>query len=420
MNLTKNKYFGTSIGIYLNFFVHGMQAIIIAQNMTNFANMWGTNKAGVLGVISALGFGKFIFLTFAGKLSDKYGRKPFIYLGMFGYLIFFGGLILNSNLGLAYVIAFIGGGAQSFWDGSANAALMEIYPENSSTALVALKGFISASGILLPILVRSLTKNQLWFGWSLVIPFVIILLNCFFMINKRFPDQDLRELKENSKLSKEEIAKEEKKLSVEREFENKPMFKFEGVLLLLFAFLCMATFYTFQQSAQLYGIEVAGMSEGDAGMILSFYTAGAFIAVLFSSFIMSKGIRDIKLLYIYTLISAIDVLLIYLFPSRIILTIGGFIVGYASAGGALQMGNSILAQFFPIGKATKSSVYNLCMSVASITMPLLISRVIARNPKQIMLIILIAAVAGHVVITIATMRYKKVFGISAFSNSKKN
>lgn len=97
MNLTKNKYFGTSIGIYLNFFVHGMQAIIIAQNMTNFANMWGTNKAGVLGVISALGFGKFIFLTFAGKLSDKYGRKPFIYLGMFGYLIFFGGLILNSN-----------------------------------------------------------------------------------------------------------------------------------------------------------------------------------------------------------------------------------------------------------------------------------------------------------------------------------
>ena len=84
------------------------------------------------------------------------------------------------------------------------------------------------------------------------------------------------------------------------------------------------------------------------------------------------------------------------------------------------MGNSILTQFFPIGKATKSSVYNLCMSVASITMPLLISRVIASNPRQIMLIILIAAVVGHVVITIATIRYKKVFGISAFSNSKKN
>lgn len=83
----KNKYVPTAAGLYLNYLIHGMGVLLITLNMAHLQEQWGTDKAGVSIVISSLGIGKLATIV-TGFLSDRFGRKPFIYLGILSYLIF--------------------------------------------------------------------------------------------------------------------------------------------------------------------------------------------------------------------------------------------------------------------------------------------------------------------------------------------
>ena len=112
----KNTYFSTAIGLYLNYLVHGMGVILMSLNMSSLEQQWQTNTAGVSIVISSLGIGRLSVLLVAGMLSDRYGRRPFIILGMTCYLIFFIGIINTHSIFLAYAFGFLAGMANSFLD----------------------------------------------------------------------------------------------------------------------------------------------------------------------------------------------------------------------------------------------------------------------------------------------------------------
>ena len=111
----KNKYIPTAAGLYLNYLIHGMGVLLITLNMAHLQEQWGTDKAGVSIVISSLGIGKLATIV-TGFLSDRFGRKPFIYLGILSYLIFFVGILLTKNIYLAYVFGIMAGLANSFLD----------------------------------------------------------------------------------------------------------------------------------------------------------------------------------------------------------------------------------------------------------------------------------------------------------------
>lgn len=111
----KNKYIPTAAGLYLNYLIHGMGVLLITLNMAHLQEQWGTDAAGVSIVISSLGIGKLATIV-TGFLSDRFGRKPFIYLGILSYLIFFVGILLTKNIYLAYVFGIMAGLANSFLD----------------------------------------------------------------------------------------------------------------------------------------------------------------------------------------------------------------------------------------------------------------------------------------------------------------
>lgn len=79
----KNKYLSTSLGLYMNYFVHGMALIIIAQNIDFLSQKWHTDLAGAAGVVSSFGIGKLLAVFISGRLSDKFGRKLSVILGVF-------------------------------------------------------------------------------------------------------------------------------------------------------------------------------------------------------------------------------------------------------------------------------------------------------------------------------------------------
>lgn len=403
--MKKNKYTMTAFSLYINYFVQGIQAIIISQNAESFALLWSTDKAGVMGVISAVGIGKFIVLFFAGRLSDKLGRKPLVFIGMIGYILFFALLLMNTNIYVAYFVAFIAGAATSFLDAATYPALMEIFPENPSTASVVVKGFISTSGMLLPIFIGFLTQRNLWFGWSIVLPLVIVAINCLCMIKADFPDMEIKDNK--------------KTIQSDSQFVVKPNYKIDGALIIMYAFFCMSTFYLFQQVITIYGTDVVGMTDMASRLLTTYYTFGAFAAVFVSSYIMSRGIRDMALLVVYTFISSITLILIYCFPSQLMLQIGAPIIGFTAAGGVLQMGNSMLSTFFPEGKGKNTGNYNILMGLATFVMPAVAKQLMASDFTKVMLLDAFVAIIGFVLMVILAFRYKKVFGVKSIFTKEK-
>lgn len=94
----KNPYYPTALGLYFNYLVHGMGVILMSLNMASLETLWQTNAAGVSIVISSLGIGRLSVLLFAGLLSDRFGRRPFIMLGMCCYMAFFFAPITSLSL----------------------------------------------------------------------------------------------------------------------------------------------------------------------------------------------------------------------------------------------------------------------------------------------------------------------------------
>ncbi|EOL41891.1 MFS transporter [Enterococcus phoeniculicola] len=401
----KNKFFLTALALYVNYFVQGIQAIILSQNINSFADKWGTTTNTVMGVIAITGIGKVIVLLFSGMLSDRFGRKPIALIGMVGYILFFGGLMICTNVTFAYVLAFTAGAATSFLDGATYPALMEIYPDQSSVASVIVKGFIAAAG-LSPMFIAFLSTNGYWFGWSLVVPFVLVALNFVFMLTRKFPDEVAKEVTESP-------------VEEETEFKEKPSYAIEGALLMAFAFFIFATFYLWQQTSTLYAMDVVGMSEVSARGIMSLYSIGSILAVLFTSFIMAKGFKDVTVMVAYTFLSSVILGIVYIYPTQLTLTIGSFAVGFFAAGGVLQIGNAMLSQFFPKGKGKNTSIYNVFMASGAYIVPAVTKALMEIDFTKVLLLNVGVSTVCFILSAALAVRYRKVFGEKLLSGWKK-
>lgn len=420
--MTNNKYLISSLGLYMNYFCHGIQSIIISQNINTLAALWGTDTAGVMSVIAFTGIGKVVVLCFSGPLSDRVGRRPLIVLGSIGYICFFGGLLLSTSVAMAKLIAFTAGAATSLFDGAVNPALFEIYPKNKSIASLTMKGFIATSGVIWPLLIGFLDNNGYWFGISIMIPLIIMAVNLVFLFFAKLPDSDLQ--KETGLSAREAIKKLEVQQAQEtaagHKFNKQPKLQLEGGLLMLYAFFCMATFYLFQQVIKLYGSEILGMSAIASGALMSYYTIGSFLAVLLTSIILSRGIRDMTILIAYPLISALAAFSIYFFPSEVLLRVCSFIIGFTAAGGTLQVGAALLSTLFPTGKGRNTSLYYVSMSVAAYVIPVVASSMMKADFTKIMLLDGFMGLGGFVVMLLLGFRYKGIFNESPFSLKKKS
>ncbi|WP_159544689.1 MFS transporter [Streptococcus halichoeri] len=419
-----NRYNLTAILLWLTYFCHGIQAILISQNAAFFAQKWGVEAAAVFGVIAWTGLGKIAFLTFSGSLSDKIGRKPVIVLGLLGYVIMFGMLLVASNIWLANGLAFIGGAMTSFYDGAVNPALFEMYPNNKATASIMSKTFISIASMLYPLFVAYVMSHHLAPELSILVPFVLSALVLLGVVFSRFPDNDLRKEKRVSPRQAIKLLEEKQSTAVTEAAmprQHTPNFAIDGGILSAFALTIYSTFYLFQQASKLYAQNVIHMSETGASAVTSYYQLGGLVATLVFAILMARGIRDIALLVISPIFAGLAGLLVYFVPTAQTLILAGVVIGFFAAGGLLQMGNAVLNQFFDKHKGRNTSFYYLIMSLGAYIVPVLAAKLVAHNrAADIMLFVALCGFASAGLMLLAGQRYRYIFGLPVFSNAKKN
>lgn len=390
----KNKYTSTALAMYINYFVHGMGVIILAQNMTYLAQQLHTDKAGVSYVISALGIGRLIVLYASGVLSDKFGRKPFIYLGMITYIMFFVGILLSPNVTVAFIFALLAGIANSFLDAGTYPGLMECYPKASGTASVMIKAFISAGQFVLPMVIGFLVNSGLYFGYSFIFCIAIMVLNGIFLAKRVFPPANQPAPTETT----DEVAAEEVS-------NHKPNFWIEGISLILIGYTATATFYIIQVWLPQYGREVAGMVDTSSLKLISYYSVGSILAVLVTSALVKSLIKPVRFVFLYPLISLITLIVLWMFPTPAICIVSAFVIGFAAAGGVLQLALTAMADLFPSSKGKITGIVYTASSIASFTCPVITGVLSKTNMSNIILFDAGVTALGVVLAIIVNIRY---------------
>ncbi|MCG0590223.1 MFS transporter [Bacillus velezensis] len=389
----KNIYTKMAAGLYINYFLLGMINIIIASNMEALSKQLHTSAAGVSYLVSAIGIGKLISLLFAGKLSDTFGRRPFIVSGAFLYLIFLIGIPLSTN----FIFAIFAGIANSFLDSGTYPALIEGFPKNASSATVLIKAFVSIGATVLPFFIAFIADRHLFYGWTFFVPGIIFFLNGFFLLKVPFPNHKQKEDGGRTEASPSDDA-----------FTSQPSIWREGLAIILLGFSSTALFMLVQVWLPKFGQTVLGMPEVQAVKLLSYYSIGALVSVLLLAVLLNRVIQPITVMVLYPVIAAIALLALIFIHQPAVSVISSFVIGLSTAG-ILQLAMTVMAVLFPKNKGTITSFVNIASSLSFIVIPLVtgaISKAAGLTPV-FLLDIGIAAVSALLALFIG-IRFKQV------------
>ena len=311
----------TSLAAYFTYFIHGIGASILGQYKPEFAAAWGAKLLAdgtldvsmVVSVIAALGLGRLISLPFSGPLSDKYGRKLSGIIGVLCYVAYFFGMANSTSMAMGYAFAVIGGIANSFLDTCVSPTCMEIYVNNPSVANLFTKFSICLSQFLLPFLIGIVASANMSYKTIFIVAGIAILIDGILILILPFP------AREKAVQAKADKKKSGHKISP------------AAIAAILIGFTSSSTFMLWlncnQELARSYGM-------ADPSKIQSLYALGTATAFIQAPFIC---------------------------------LVGGFVIGYAGAGGVLQLAVSTTAEFFPENKGTATSLVMIASSIANYT-----------------------------------------------------
>ncbi|EDN8275328.1 MFS transporter [Listeria monocytogenes] len=394
--MNAKRFYPTAIALYFTYFIHGIGVSILGQYKQDFAGVWGADKLSdgtfdvsmVIAVIAALGLGRLLTLPISGPFSDKFGRKPSALIGVGLYAVYFIGLAFAPNMYIAYAFAFVGGAANSFLDTAVTPSVLEIFTKNGAIANMFTKFSISIGQFVLPFAIGMVAAANMSFRTLFVITMALIVIDGLIIAFMPFPPM-------NNNVGGEKAKPEKMKF-------NATSWAIIGI-----GFTCTSTFQLWlncnQELGKLYGM-------ADPSKIQSFYSLGTMCAILITAVLVKKFILPVRILILYPAIATLMLLIIYIVQTPTICLIGGFVIGYAAAGGVLQLAVSTANEFFPTNKGKITSIVMISSSLANYIVLNVASYITKaggiEGPKYVLLFNVAITVIGILLAIFVNIRYK--------------
>ncbi len=213
-----------------------------------------------------------LFVIVWGKLSDKYGRKPLIVIGLIGFVVMNLLTGLATSLTMLYIARIIGGIFTSSVIPVSNAYLSDITSEKRRTKIMAWSGVAISSGLIFgPVLGGFLSQTNLHFKFSFgvfhldrfSVPFILAALLGFVVV------LIIVKWLKNTEI-KSRIASEVVKFS----FSLSKYF----IVLLLLSFVMQFVVTLFETVFSIYGKDELAFTSNQVG--IGFMLCGSVMAVL--------------------------------------------------------------------------------------------------------------------------------------------
>jgi len=135
-------------------FISPVMVFYVYDDLNFSATQFGL-LVGVLGLAMVLG------QIFLGGLSDKYGRKPVIVLGLIVSSVFYVGMIIFTRFGTCFLVSAIGGIGSALANSATGACILDISNENNKSKIQGIKGSFTALGEAIGPLLAVFISSQL-------------------------------------------------------------------------------------------------------------------------------------------------------------------------------------------------------------------------------------------------------------------
>lgn len=396
------KYLPSALILYLNYFIHGVGCSVLGQAVIKdaLAASWGVEAMAITAISAALGLGRLIALPFAGPLSDKLGRRISCLIGGASYAIYLIGLALAFNAGanggyqIAYVCAILGGIANSFLDTGIYPAVSEIFYSAPGVATMGIKFFIAISQMLLPF-VLGIAVTTTAAGLTSYNPLFYVCGICYLVLAvlilfAPLPDTDAKKEKNEGLI----------------ESLKKTHFSIESVAMIIIGFTCTGTFQLWLNCAQNFAKEVVGWA--DPSIMQTYYSMGTLLALIVTA-LLTRKIKDVRFIMAYPAICLVTMILVLTTKSQMLCIVGAFVIGWAGAGGLLQIVTSVCNMLFPKIKGTVTALVMIASSLCNYTILTAASKM---TPSGVMTMNIVLTAIGVLLGIFVNLRYAKMLELA--------
>lgn len=394
----------TLAAIYANYIMQSIAVTFIMQFSFALTAQLDTDLIGLGFIASGIGIGKVFMMFVGGLLSDTYGRKPCILSGMICYIVFFVGLLFCSNITGVFFLTILAGVGNAFLDTGSMPALTELFPASASSTSVLIKVFISTGTLILPWIATVIYEQHYWYGLA-IIGFVLFLLcNAALLLCADFSIKTI---------TIDELNNCSAKIKADPHyFIGKPNVFIEGSCLMLMGFTISATFVVIMQWLPDIATHASGMDQISAKQLISDYSLGSIVAVLFLAYAVKKMIKPIYCIILLPFLSAFMLGLFLLnLSSPLMCKMVAFVMGFTAAGGVLQLSLVVMQQLFPQRKGFGVGLMYTLSGLAFITIPLVIPKLIFFDVRYAVLFNFAMAVISTLLGCVVLVRFRRVINI---------
>ncbi|QYN45288.1 MULTISPECIES: MFS transporter [unclassified Gilliamella] len=393
MDNRKVNSYGIVGSIYANYIIQSIALIVIMQFSNDLSKQLNTDIVKLGYVASGIGIGKISLMLAGGILSDIFGRKLFIYLGMACYVIFFVGMTFCTDIHIAFCLAIAIGAGNSCLDTGSMPTLTECFPRSAGSASVLIKAFISIGTLILPFIVTFFGEYHIWYGWAFLSFAAFLIINGILLAPTQFPS---------------------KKIAItgcegtDNYFKDTPKFAIEGVLLIIMGFTTTATFLVISQWLPTIAVQGVNMDEFEANQLISYYSGASIISVFVTAFIVKYFLKPIDCIIILPALSALVLILFYFNISSEMCFFVAIGMGFTAAGGVLQLTLVVMQQLFPTRKGIAVGCMYTFSGFSFTVIPLIVPKLAKIDVRYAILTDFVIALTSVVLALIVYFRFNKV------------
>ena len=146
----------------------------------------------------------------------------------------------------------------------------------------------------------------------------------------------------------------------------------------------------------------------DPSIMQTWYSAGTLIALVVTA-LLTRKIKDVRFIAVYPIICLVTLIAVLMGQSKTLMIAGAFIIGWAGAGGLLQIVTSVCNMLFPKIKGTVTALVMIASSLCNYTILTAASKM---QPAQVMTMNIVLTAVGVALGLYVNIRYAKMVALA--------